>query len=153
MFPQCHCYFRRLCCTCVLDTSISATCELIDTFSGTPPLWNSLTGGLPPMSLLFPVTSDSVNLLSPKLLTLCTALIGALGFWQQIGKQIQLSMPGMCSQNRRRSALIHPPYQPPQTRPTLPFPHIGNIYFYRTQVSLVRSMGLVVSNKKYLLQT
>ena len=120
---HCRCYFLGLCCSHALYTSLRFY-DPSDAFAGTPPLWNTLARNFPPTSLLFPVTLISVSLLWPKLLTLSTALIGALGFWPQISK---LSMPGMCSQQRRRSAWIHPPYHPLQTRPTLPFPHIGNI--------------------------
>ena len=127
MSNHCRCYFLCHCCSRCFRSYCS---WLTGAFAGTLPLWITLARNLPPMSLLFPVTSVSVNLLWPKLLTLSTALIGALRFWQQIEKPSKLSMPGMCSQKRRRSALIHPPYHPLPTRPTLPFLHIGNIDFY-----------------------
>ena len=38
----------------------------------------------------------------------------------------KLLMTGMCNPKRKISALIRPLYHPLQTRPTLPFPHIGN---------------------------
>ena len=38
-------------------------------------------------------------------------------------------MVGIFSQKRRTFALIQPLYHPLQTRPTLPFPHIGNYLF------------------------
>ena len=44
-------------------------------------------------------------------------------------KKKQVSMVGIFSQKRRTFALIQPLYHPLQTRPTLPFPHIGNYLF------------------------